>query len=84
MRCFWLVFVGAALTMPTWAAAEEDEGYVALAGDLRIVHAWARASQGPDGAVYMEIHNEGQTDDRLLGGRAEVAEAVRGAWRHNA
>lgn len=77
MRRYWLVLLSAilAMAMPGTRAAE-DEGHVARVGDLEVVHAWARASHGPDGAVYMEIHNEGQAEDRLLGGRTEVAEVV--------
>lgn len=77
MRWSWLVLAGAVLMMaPAGAGAAEDEGHVARVGDLEIVHAWARASHGPDGAVYMSIHNGGQSEDRLLGGQAEIAEAV--------
>jgi len=47
-------------------------------GDLEIVHPWARAM--PDvarvGSGFMEIRNEGQTSDRLLGVRSDVAERI--------
>jgi periplasmic copper chaperone A len=77
MRWSWLVLAGAVLAMaPAGTRAAGDEAHVARVRDLEIVHAWARASQGPDGAVYLSIHNGGQTEDRLLGGRAEIAAAV--------
>lgn len=57
-------------------AHEEDEGHVTRIGDLEVIHAWARATEGPDGQVFMEIHNEGSADDQLLEARFEGAEAV--------
>lgn len=38
-------------------------------GDLRIEHAWSRATIGADrpGVFYVEITNSGATDDALLG-----------------
>lgn len=77
MRSSLRVLAGAALAMASaGAGAAEDEGHVARVGELEIVHAWVRASHGPDGAAYMSIHNGGQSADRLLGGHAEIAEAV--------
>jgi copper(I)-binding protein len=37
-------------------------------GNLAIVHPWARATAGAakNGAVYMRIENQGDTDDRLI------------------
>lgn len=47
-------------------------------GDLSIVHPWARATAGTakNGAVYMKIENQGDTDDRLVGMTTEAAERV--------
>lgn len=52
--------------------AEEHE-HVAAAGDIRVVHAWARAAAaGSDTLVFMDIENKGAAD-RLLS--AETGEA---------
>ncbi len=58
--------------------AEEHE-HVATAGDIRIVHAWARAAAaGGDTLVFMEIQNKGMADSLLSAetGKAAGAEAV--------
>lgn len=49
--------------------------HVQSAGDLRIEHAWARATLGSarTGAVYLRIVNEGTTDDKLLAAHTSVA-----------
>jgi periplasmic copper chaperone A len=53
--------------------AQEHE-HVATAGDIRIVHAWARAAAaGSDTLVFMDIENKG-TADRLLSAETSKAE----------
>jgi len=49
---------------------------VALAGDIKVKHAWARASIGTErpGAAYFMIYNDGAESDRLLGAKTPVAE----------
>jgi periplasmic copper chaperone A len=49
--------------------------HVQSADELRIEHAWARATLGNarTGAVYLRIVNAGSTDDRLLAAYAEIA-----------
>jgi len=47
-------------------------------GDLVIVHPWVRAmpTAARTGSGFMEIRNEGQTSDRLLAVRSDVAERI--------
>lgn len=64
-----LLVAAAALALP--AAAHEYK-----LGDLRIVHPWARASAGEakNGAVYLEIVNDGATPDRLVSAATPAAD----------
>ena len=44
------------------AQAHEEE-----TGDITIVHPWSRpAAQGQNGVIYLDIHNRGAADDRLV------------------
>lgn len=47
----------------------------ALAGDITVDQAWARASAGPAkaGAAFLTIHNRGADDDRVIGAKADVS-----------
>lgn len=62
------LIIAAALALP--AAAHEYK-----LGDLEIIHPWARASAGEakNGAVYVEIVNNGATADRLIGAATTAA-----------
>lgn len=53
-------------------------GHEVRVGDLSIVHPWARATAGAakNGAVYMKIENQGDTDDQLIGMATVAAERV--------
>jgi periplasmic copper chaperone A len=48
------------------------------AGPLHIDHPWARAPIGtvPNTAAYMKIENSGDTDDRLVSAKSDVAKTV--------
>ena len=46
-----------------------------MIGSIKVEHAWARASRGPEGQVFMTLHNEGGAD-RLVGARTDAAERV--------
>ena len=58
------------------AAAEEDEDHVAQKGDVRVVHAWSRATDADEGVVFMDIESLGGGGDRLTGAESEAAERV--------
>ncbi len=47
-------------------------------GAIFVDHPWARITYSTvtPGAVYFEIENRGETEDRLLSARTEIAEAV--------
>ena len=48
----------------------------ALAAEIMVMDAYARASRpgAPTGAVFMVLHNMGQTEDRLIGAATPVAQ----------
>jgi copper(I)-binding protein len=56
--------------------AEEAEEHMAQAGDIKVVHAWARATDAEEGAVFMDIESLGGAGDRLTGATSEAAERV--------
>jgi hypothetical protein len=60
--------------LPSWAE-EDDHAHVAKAEGLRVLHAWARATQGPDAYVFAEIENAGPAARTLTGAEAEAAGA---------
>jgi periplasmic copper chaperone A len=57
-------------------AAEEDEEHVAQKGDVKVVHAWSRATDAGEGVVFMDIESLGGNGDRLTGGTSDAAERV--------
>lgn len=48
----------------------------AIAGDIMIKDGYARSSNPKVGAVFMELHNAGSEEDRLIEARSEVAARV--------
>lgn len=55
----------------------DDDDHLAEAEGLRIIHGWARATDGPEAQVFMEIENTRDAAVMLTGGEAEWAEAAR-------
>ncbi len=53
-------------------------GLPALADDIMIVDAYARAARpgAPTGAVFMELHNTASTPDRLIGAETPIAQVT--------
>ena len=47
----------------------------ALAGDIMVENAWSRASAGAAraGGAFMEIHNTGKSDDKLLSASSNIS-----------
>ena len=46
-------------------------------GDITIVHPWSRpAAQGHNGVIYLDIHNRGTADDRLVAVSTPLATKV--------
>ena len=76
---YWLRGVAAAVaavlalvTMAAHAAAHEEN-----TGDITIVHPWSRpAPQGQNGVIYLDIHNKGATEDRLIAVSTPLATKV--------
>ncbi|MDP3897352.1 MAG: copper chaperone PCu(A)C [Mesorhizobium sp.] len=59
------------------AASEENGEHVSRAGNIRIVHPWARAAKAGDNTlVFMEIENAADVDT-LTGAASEAAAAAR-------
>ncbi len=61
----------AALAVP---AAAQENGHVAEAGGLRVVHAWTPATDGPEALVFLEVENRGNAAVTLTGATADAAE----------
>jgi len=74
------VIAGAAFAV--WLAAggtggaAEEHAHVARIGPIEVVHAWSRASSAGDGVLFMELANEGDEDDLLIGARSDIAERI--------
>lgn len=75
-KAFIYALFGASLTLACGAGALAMDPVTA--GDLRIENPWTRATppQARVGGGYLTIVNTGSEPDRLLGGTAEIAEAV--------
>ncbi|MBO6782833.1 MAG: copper chaperone PCu(A)C [Alphaproteobacteria bacterium] len=67
-----------ALALLATLAATPATGHEEKTGSFTISHPWARATASSQtaGAVFMEIHNHGDTDDRLVGAASPDAERV--------
>ena len=52
------------------------EEHMAQAGDIKVVHAWARATDAEEGAVFMDIESLGGAGDGLTGATSDAAERV--------
>ena len=60
-----------ALLMAAPAIAEED--HLSERDGLRLVHGWARATDGPEAHLYFEIENQRAAPVMLLGAEAGIA-----------
>lgn len=58
------------------ASPESVSAIGAAADSLAVEGAWARASVGANGAAYFTVRNMGDTEDRLVAVRGDVAKAV--------
>lgn len=70
----------AAIPVLAWAAvsfaADDYDDHVAEANGLRVVHAWARATTGPEALVFADIENDSGADVLLQGGASDLAASV--------
>lgn len=78
-----LLAVATALALPGLALAGETDhahadhaDHLASMGDVRLLHAWARATRSDTALVFVEIENTGQTPVSLIGGEAGLAASV--------
>ncbi len=55
---------------------DDDSDHVTRVDGIEILHAWAQATEGSTGRVFMEITNEGDQDVTLLGGDTDIGGAV--------
>ncbi len=72
------VLLGLAMALgvaPFFAMASENE-HLSELGDLRAVHAWARATTASDAFVFLELENTGDIQVSIDGGTTGVAAAV--------
>lgn len=56
--------------------AHAHADHLASMGDVRMLHAWARATSGDTALVFVEIENTGQAPVSLIGGEAALAASV--------
>jgi len=49
---------------------------VAQIGDLRLIHAWSRATEDDEALVFVDIENHGTTEIMLTGGQTPLARSV--------
>ena len=58
------------------AAAQEaeDGAHLTEAGDVRVLHAWARATDEANAQVYMTIENQGEEPVTLVGAETAIAD----------
>lgn len=63
------------LAAPLAATAEgdADSDHVSEIGDVRIIHAWARATDHDHTTVYFEIENNGDVDVTLAAATSDIA-----------
>ena len=71
MRHFALI---ALLFATPTLAEDENSDHVSTIGDVRVVHAWARATDHDHTGVYFEVENNGSTDIMLASATAGIAE----------
>lgn len=57
-------------------AGAEDDAHVSKIGDVRLLHAWTRATEDATADVFVEIENQGSEAVRLTGGSADLAERI--------
>lgn len=70
------ILAAAVLLLATPSRAGDDS-HVAVAGDIRLLHAWARAADaGSSTLVFVDIENDGSAD-RLAAVRSDVAGGAR-------
>lgn len=55
---------------------EDEEHHVSELNGVRTVHAWTRATSGPDALVFVSIENNSPNEVVLLGGECECAASV--------
>lgn len=54
----------------------DGDHHVSELNGVRTVHAWTRATSGPDALVFVEVGNRSAADAVLLGGECECAASV--------
>jgi hypothetical protein len=58
------------------AGHEEAGHHVVTTGDLRLIHAWSRATDDDEALVFLEIENNGTSPAALTGGETAIAKTV--------
>jgi len=71
------VFAAALGVLAVLGSAAPVQAHEEKTGDITIVHPWSRpAAQGQNGVIYLDIHNKGPADDRLVAVGTPLAERV--------
>ena len=58
------------------AHASDADSHLATLGDIRLVHAWTRATDRGEALVFMEIEHNGHKAATLTGGASGIADGV--------
>lgn len=57
-------------------AEEATDDHLSEKDGVRVLHAWANATDGEDAFLYLEIENEGDVEVTLVGAATDMAEDV--------
>lgn len=70
------LLLAALVSLLAIAPAGAEEEHKTVSEGITILHAWSRATTGPEAQVFMEIANARTADVTLSGGTTAVADAV--------
>ncbi len=76
MRLTLAALLTATSLSPALAAEDEHSDHLSELDGVEVLHAWARATDGDEAFVYMEITNTRADEVMLVGGESEIAEEV--------
>ncbi|MEM1235892.1 MAG: copper chaperone PCu(A)C [Pseudomonadota bacterium] len=69
-----LILAAALLATPAFAADDDHSDHVSEIGDVRVIHAWARATDHDHTGVYFEVENNGDAEITIASATTEIAE----------
>ena len=76
MRLLPIVLTAALSALPALAQEDEFADHLSEKDGVRILHAWANATDGDHGFLFLEIENQSETEVTLTSAATEMAEAA--------